>query len=144
VLLRRTLRTELAVGVVVLGVTGALATYPPADSIATGPYATQATIGPARLEVTVDPALVGLNGVHLYLFDRRTGAQWDDAVEVRTTATLPGKGIGAMAIDLRKAGPGHYTAEGASFGVAGEWTLRVQARVSDFDQYEARVTVPVK
>ena len=29
VLLRRTLRTELAIAVVVLGVTGALATYPP-------------------------------------------------------------------------------------------------------------------
>jgi copper transport protein len=144
VLLRRTLRMELAIAVVVLGVTGALATYLPADSVAAGPYATHATIGAARLEVTVDPAQVGLNGVHLYLFDRKTGAQWDDAVEVTATAALPAKQIAAIPLELRKAGPGHYTAEGASLGVAGTWTFTVVARVSDFDQSETKFTVPIE
>ena len=144
VLLRRTLRTELAIGVVVLGVTGALATYPPSDSVAAGPFATSATLGEARLEATVDPASPGLNGVHLYLFDRRTGAQYDEALEVTATAALPDKDIAAIPLELRKAGPGHYTAEGASLGVAGEWTFAVTARVSEFDQFETRFTVPIE
>jgi copper transport protein len=144
VLLRRTLRIELALAVVVLGVTGALATYPPSESVAAGPFATSATLGDARLEATVDPAQVGLNGVHLYLFDRRTGAQWDEAVEVTATAALPSKRIAAIPLELRKAGPGHYTAEGASLGVSGKWTFTVTARISEFDQLETRFTVPVE
>ncbi len=144
VMLRRTLRAELAIAVVVLGVTGALATYPPSDSVAAGPFATSATLGEARLEATVDPAQVGLNGVHLYLFDRKTGAQWDKAVEVTATAALPSKQIAPIALDLRKAGPGHYTAEGAALGVAGDWTFSVTARVSDFDQSETKFTVPIE
>jgi copper transport protein len=144
VLLRRTLRIELATAIVVLGITGALATYPPSDSVAAGPFATHATLGDARLEVTVDPARTGLNGVHLYLFDRKTGAQWDKALEVTATAALPAKKIAAIPIDLRKAGPGHYTAEGASLGVAGKWTFAVTARVSDFDQFQTKFTVPIE
>ncbi|HVL94647.1 MAG TPA: CopD family protein [Solirubrobacteraceae bacterium] len=143
VLLRRTLRAELALGVIVLGVTGALATYPPAESVAAGPFATSAPLGPARLEITVDPAQVGPNAVHLYLFDRRTGAQWDEALEVRARAALPEADVEALPIELARAGPGHYTAEGAAFVADGDWRLTVTARVSEFDQHEARLTVPI-
>ena len=41
------------------------------------PFSGSADIGPARLELTVDPARVGPNEMHVYLFDRRAGAQWD-------------------------------------------------------------------
>ena len=42
VLLRRTLRAEAALALAVLGATGALAGYPPAETVASGPFATDA------------------------------------------------------------------------------------------------------
>ena len=74
VLLRRTLRAELLIGVAALAVTGALAGYAPSIAEGTGPFSADADIGPARLELTVDPARVGPNEVHVYLFDRASAA----------------------------------------------------------------------
>lgn len=143
VLLRRVLRAELAVGVVVLGVTGALATYAPGDVVAAGPASASTVLGPARLESTVDPARVGVNEVHLYLFDRRTGAQWDKPKQVTATAKLPSRDI-SLPVQLRKAGPGHYVATATALPVRGSWRLQVAARVSDFDAYTTTITVPVR
>ncbi|MEA2124593.1 MAG: copper transport protein [Solirubrobacteraceae bacterium] len=141
VLLRRSLRLELAVGIVVLGVTGALATYAPGKVSDTGPVSESAVLGPARLELTVDPARVGANEVHLYLFERRSGAQWDRAKELTATAE---RGALELPVDLRKAGPGHYVAAQATLPRRGTWTLAVSARVSAFDEYVAKVKVPVR
>ena len=54
-LLRRTLRAEVALVLAVLGVTAALVSYPPPDSLAGGPFGGSATLGPLRLEATMDP-----------------------------------------------------------------------------------------
>ena len=75
-LLRRALRGEVALIVVVLGVTAALAGYAPATAVQSGPFSGSASLGPAELEMTVDPARVGSNQVHLYLFDASSGAQF--------------------------------------------------------------------
>ena len=66
-LLRRTLRAEVALVLVVLGVTAALVSYPPPDSLAGGPFSGSARLGPLRLEATLDPARVGPNELHLYV-----------------------------------------------------------------------------
>ena len=76
VLLRRTLQAELGVGVAILAVTGALAGYAPSTVVAKGPVSREADVGPAHLQATLDPARVGANQLHLYLFDRRSGAQF--------------------------------------------------------------------
>ncbi len=144
VLLRRTLNTELAIALVVLGATGALAGYPPANTVAAGPYSTDARIGPARLELTVEPAAVGSNELHVYLFNRADGRQYDATKELTVTAELPGKQIHPIALDARQAGPGHYVVSGAAFGVKGDWEVEVVARVSDFDEYRTTVKVPIR
>jgi copper transport protein len=144
VLLRRTLNTELAIALVVLGATGALAGYPPANTVAAGPYSTDARIGPARLELTVEPAAVGSNELHVYLFNRADGRQYDATKELTVTAELPGKQIHPIALDARQAGPGHYVGSGAAFGVKGDWQVEVVARVSDFDEYRTSVKVPIR
>lgn len=143
-LLRRTLRLEVALVVVVLGVTGALAGYPPATAQQSGPVSVSAPLGPAELEATVDPARVGANQVHLYLFDARSGAQFTGIEELTLTATEAGKSIGPLPLQPRRAGPGHYVVQGALLGVAGEWRLAVTMRVSAFDQYEAKLEVPIR
>ena len=136
-----TLRIELGVAVVVLGVTGALATYAPGKAPSVGPFSDSAVLGPARMELTVDPAAPGVNEAHLYFFDRRTEAQWDETKELNARAS---RGDQALPLDFVKAGPGHFVAQQATLLTQGDWIVRVEARVSDFDQYAAEVEVPVR
>ncbi len=136
-----TLRIELGVAIVVLGVTGALATYAPGKASSLGPFADSAVLGPARMELTVDPAAPGINEAHLYFFDRQTGAQWDKTKELTARAS---SGDEELPLDFIKAGPGHFVAQQATLPTQGDWIVRVEARVSDFDQYAAEVEVPVR
>ncbi|HEY6891572.1 MAG TPA: copper resistance protein CopC [Solirubrobacter sp.] len=144
VLLRRTLRLEFLLGLTAIAVTGALSSYAPSVAESSGPYATTAIIGPARLEVTVDPAKVGPNQLHLYLFDRKTGAAFEQTKELDVTAAMPSKHVPPLTLNSHVAGPGHYVVDGATLSVKGDWTISVTDRVSDFDQYQTRFTVPIK
>jgi copper transport protein len=141
--LRRLLIIELVLGAIAIGVTGALSTYAPSIAVSSGPYATSAVMGPLRLEVTVDPAKAGPNQLHLYIFDRNTGAPFDETKEIRVTAALPEKGIAPISMVPHVAGPGHFVVDGASLSVKGKWAMTVADRVSDFDEYEARFRVPI-
>jgi copper transport protein len=143
-LLRRTLRAEVAAIAVVLTVTGALAGYAPAKTIATGPVQVTSTVGPAQLSLDVDPAQVGANDIHIYLLDPKSGAQYAKVKELTVTATLPSKGIGPLSLQVQDTGPGHWTIPAAILGAPGTWTLDLTARVSDFDQYERKVTVRIR
>jgi len=141
---RRALRAEVVLVVAVLGVTAALSSYPPSTARTAGPVSETTTVGPAQLQITVDPAAVGANEIHLYLLNPADGSQWDEAEEVRLRAVQPDRDIGPIDVELSKAGPGHYvTTTGALLGVPGDWTLDVAVRVSDFDQYEQRIEVPI-
>jgi copper transport protein len=143
-LLRRALRAEVALIAVVLAVTAALSAYAPSIAVASGPVSRTATVGPAQLQMTVDPARVGANEIHLYLIDPRSGAQFDRAKEVDVDALQSAKGIGPLREPASKAGPGHYVVPSALLGVPGTWSLRVTVRVSDFDEFESTVTVPIR
>ena len=144
VLLRRTLRAEVALGVAALAVTGALAGYRPATAVSAGPYSGSKDLGPARAELTVEPARAGANEVHVYLFDRSDGRQYDAPKEVRFEASLPGKGIEPIELEATKAGPGHYVAGAAALAPAGDWRLELIARISDFDELRATYKVPIE
>ncbi len=143
-LVRRALRGEVAFVVVVLGVTAALAGYAPATAVQSGPFSASSSLGPAELEMTVDPARVGSNQVHIYLFNAKNGAQFTGIKELKATATFPEKSIGPLPLEPQPSGPGHYTVQGAPLNVAGNWELEVSMRVSAFDEYTAKVEVPVR
>ncbi len=144
VLLRRTLRAEVALGVAALAVTGALAGYPPATAVSAGPFSGSADLGPARAELTVEPARAGANEIHVYLFDRSDGRQYDAPKEVRFEASLPEKGIEPIRLEATKAGPGHYVVGAAALAPAGDWRLELIARISDFDELRATYKVPIE
>jgi copper transport protein len=144
VLLRRVLRVEVALGVAALAATGALAGYAPADAQPVGPFSASASLGPARAELTVEPARPGPNEVHLYLFDRRDGRQYDAPKEVRIEAALPERSIEPLKIAATKAGPGHYVVSGAALSPPGDWELEVVARVSAFDELRTGFEVPIR
>ena len=144
VLLRRALRAEVALGVAALAVTGALAGYPPATAVSAGPYSGSADLGPARAELTVEPAGAGANEIHVYLFNRSDGRQYDAPEELRLEASLPEKDIAPIRLEATKAGPGHYVVGAAALAPAGDWRLELVARISDFDELRTTYTVPIE
>jgi len=141
---RRSMRGELALMVGVFGVTAALVGYAPPIDLAQGPFSTTASLGPAELEMTVEPAKVGLNTVHVYLIDAKTGAQFTATKEFTVTARLPAKGIGPLPLTANLAGPGHYVLSSAVLSPGGTWQLLVTDRVSEFDEYSRAISVPIK
>ena len=62
---------------------------------------------------------------------------------MRLTAEMPARGIAKITLEPNVAGPGHYVVNAASLGVAGDWTMELTVRVSDFDEYAQRFTVPI-
>ncbi len=142
--LRRTLRAEIVLMAVVLAVTAALVAYSPSADTPSGPLSDTADFGPARIELTVDPARAGTNEVHVYLFDKRTGAQYDRPRRLTIAAVEPELDIGPIELDVRKAGPGHYTVARADLAPAGDWSLVVRAPVSDFQELRTAIEVPIR
>jgi copper transport protein len=142
-LARRTMRGELAVMLCVFGVTAALIGYAPPIDAASGPFSVDTTLGPAELEMTVEPAKVGLNTIHLYLIDAKTGAQFTATKELTATAKLPAKGIGPLPLKPIVAGPGHYIFSSAVLSPGGTWEIEIVDRISEFEQFSRTVKVPV-
>jgi copper transport protein len=142
--LRRSLRAEVLLLLAVFGVTAALVSYPPSTAVPSGPVSKTVSLGPADLQLTVDPARVGPNTMHVYLSDKRTGAQYDKVKEFSVKLSQPSKNVGPLDAGARKAGPGHYVMTGAVFGVSGDWNVQVTARVSEFDAYYSTIKVKIR
>jgi copper transport protein len=141
VLARRVLRGELALMLSVFALTAALVSYAPPIDAASGPYSTSTSIGQADLQITVEPARAGLNTIHLYLIDAKTGAQYTATKELTVTARLPAKGIGPLPLKANVAGPGHYVLNSAVLSPAGIWSIEIVARVSEFEEHTRTLKV---
>jgi copper transport protein len=141
--MRSNLRVETALVVAVLAASAALVGYPPPESVQSGPVSGNTLVGSDRLDYTVDPARVGPNEIHLYLFDDETGAPVD-VNSMEAAFSLPESGIPPIDAELRKAGPGHYTAPSAMLAVPGGWRAEVTVRLSRFDQLSTTFEVPVE
>jgi copper transport protein len=143
-LAQRTMRGEFALMLCVFGVTAALISYAPPIDAASGPFSINTSIGPAELEMTVEPAKVGLNTIHLYLIDAKTGSQFTATKELTATAKLPSKGIGPLVLKPIVAGPGHYVLNSTVLSPGGTWDIEVIDRVSEFEQFSRTVKVPIR
>jgi copper transport protein len=150
VLLRRALRAEVVLLCGVLAATAILVGSPPPRAVAgatgayAGPYSADVPLGTQRLQMTIDPARVGANEMHVYLLDARTGAPYTGSKELSVDAALPSKGIGPLHLDVSPGGPGHWIVSDAQLAPAGDWRVTVTNRVSDFDEYETKLKVPVR
>ena len=82
--------------------------------------------------------------MHVYPFDRRSGARYDKVEEVTASVTLPSESVPPVPVMFPRAGLGHYVSMGARCPIAGDWRLSVTARVSDFDEYEKAFKVPIR
>jgi copper transport protein len=143
-LLRLTLRSEVALVLVVLGVTGALTGYAPPTSASGGPQSVSKRMGPLDLELAVDPASVGVNELHVYLFRASDGTPFTGTKELTVRLSQPGRGIGPIDARMRSGGPGHFLADALTLSPGGTWQIEVTDRVSDFDEYATKVIVKVR
>jgi copper transport protein len=60
------------------------------------------------------------------------------------TATLPSKQIGPLMLQVNKAGPGNFVVSDAQLTPGGEWKLEITDRVSAFDEFAKKLTVPIE
>jgi copper transport protein len=141
---RGTLRAELALALVVFGVTAALIAHAPPIDASAGPFSATTTLGGAELELTVEPATVGPNTIHVYLIDAKSGTPFLATKELTLSASLPSKAIGPLRLKTFPAGPGHYAIDGAVLSPSGSWRIAITDRVSEFDSYSRTIAVPIR
>ena len=142
-MLRRAMRAEVAVAVLVLAVTAALVRSAPPAS-AGGPETRELDIGDIRVEMIIEPATTGPNDYHFYLFDRETGAQVRRVEEMTLRLAQPDEGIGPISLDVPYKSPAHYELLGPALGVPGEWDVALDVRLSRFDLETARTEIEVR
>ena len=128
--------------VVVVGVTAALVAEPPAKAQAGGSVTREGEVGPFLYTLTVDPARVGRNEVHAYVLER-TGqpAQVD---EIGLSASLTDPDVGPLPLEATPAGPGHVVVPAAELPLPGDWTLQLDVRRGEFDEWTATTDIPIR
>ena len=159
---RRFLRvagTELGIMVVIVGVTAVLVNSEPSRTMAmemeagehevmdgsttpTGePFEGSVVLGDMEAMVTVDPAVAGDNTITIMFMDAA-----ELPSEVTVSASLPSQGIGPLDLvaEPDPAVQGSYVIEGASLSIAGDWDLRIEALMGEFDLLTETVTVPIR
>jgi copper transport protein len=142
--LRRSMRAEILVALVVLAATATLVRAAPPAAEASGPVVRELDVGPLRLQMDIEPAKVGPNALHLYFFDRRTGAQVDRVKQVTVRLNQPEKKIGPIKLRIPRKGPAHYELLGQALGVPGKWEAEIDVRISRFDQHTAETTFELR
>ncbi|MBS2539949.1 copper resistance protein CopC/CopD [Catenulispora sp. NF23] len=148
--LRRSVASEVGLGVCVLALTAALVNAPPARTAFTasaGPVSASATFnsggpgGTGTIQVTVDPAKTGADTVHLYTLGP-TGKQ-EQVLQVQASFTLASRALGPLQVTLRNAGAGHLIGD-AALPIAGTWRLAVTVRTDDLDETTVQIPITIR
>ena len=147
--LRRSVAAEFGLAVVVLAVTALLVESQPAAETApkagpvtaSTPFDTGSANGAGTVTVTLDPARVGSDQVQVSVLDKTGKAE--PVPEVDASLALPAQQLGPIKIDLKTAGPGHYSASDVLVPMTGTWQVVVTVRTTDIDQATVIVNVNV-
>jgi copper transport protein len=157
----RTIGAELTIMVAVIGVTAVLINAEPArtelemeamasdehgamtdgETAVHEPFEGTVQLGDMEAMVTVDPAMPGENTITITFMDTA-----EPPSEVSVSASLPSEEIGPLDLQAEAdpAEPGSYVVEGASLTIPGEWELRIEARMGEFDLLTETITVPIQ
>jgi hypothetical protein len=90
--------------------------------------------------VMVDPAMPGDNMIRLTFTSPP-----ENLTRVSASASLPSQDIGPLDFEAEPdpAEPGAYVIENASLSIAGEWELRIEALLGEFDLLTETIAVPI-
>ena len=72
---------------------------------------------------------------------KRQNKPIDVANTLTVEMSLPAKDLGPITRQVVKLSPGHYVVDGDELSLAGDWTITLSVRTSDFT--EERTTFPV-
>jgi len=106
----------------------------------TGPFEGTVALGEAEAAVTVQPAMPGENTITIAF-----SQEPENLTEVTASASLPSQNLGPLDLTAKpdRAEPGTYVIERASLSIPGDWELRIEALIGQFDLLTDTVTVPV-
>ncbi|MGH8878874.1 MAG: copper resistance CopC/CopD family protein, partial [Stackebrandtia sp.] len=146
---RRLILTELAIGVVVLGLSSVLVQAVPAQG-AVAPTAQEQPQTFSKtvktdlftLQVELEPVTVGRNEAHLYLFEP-DGVTEMEAEEWTASFGRPSEGISLVRFDLALLSPNHASGE-VELPQKGKWTFEFKIRTSKLDRETVTTVVSVK
>lgn len=153
VIIRRTIRIEFAAYLFILGAAMALTlTSPPRAIVAGGAAApgmsmdgfrATAKSGDYSADIEVTPARAGENMLMVTVKDK-TGAPITTMADLEVTANLPAAGISDVTVKGQNVGNGMWHVTFKEMIIPGDWTVRIDAFVTDFDKVGMETTVPIK
>ncbi|MFF4771592.1 copper resistance CopC/CopD family protein [Microtetraspora fusca] len=148
--LRRSVVTEVVLGVAVVSITAVLVDTAPARTSYAPPVHTKVPVpaaadgadpatGPrgGSVEVKIEPARAGSNVADIYITGR--DGSLVAVPEVSGELESRDRSVPAFPVKISAAEPGHYVANSMSIPYPGAWVLRLDIRVSDFDETPVRV-----
>lgn len=137
-------RSEVALIVVVLCLTGVLTHVTPARSAArSGPVTVTAPLGSGTVDVTIDPSRPGRNNIHAYVLTA-SGRPADRYKTATMRLSLKAEDIGPLDRTPVRAGPGHFQLVATELALAGDWDLTITVKPDRFTEQSATVTLPVR
>lgn len=137
-------RTEVALIVVVLCLTGVLTNVTPAKAAAVGgPVTVSAPLGSGTVDVTIDPSRPGRNDIHAYILTA-SGRPANRYKTATMSLTLPAQDVGPLDRTPVRAGPGHFQLVATDLALAGDWDLTITVKPDRFTEQSATVTLPVR
>ena len=140
--LRRTVRAEVLIAVVILAITALLVDARPAYEATTGPvYATLKT-SHLWFDVVIAPGKTGPNDVHLTATTPTGGIA--SPLEMSMELTNAAHDVGPLKVDFLVAGPGHELANGFQIPFAGQWRVTVTALVDQTTEVTATQVVTIR
>ena len=143
--LRRMVTYEALAIVAVLGFTAVLVNTTPArTAVVSEAKVVNLTDDTANgtVNLVVSPARAGRNSIHVQYADQ-AGKPVDVANTLTIELSLPAKDLGPITRQVVKLSPGHYVLEGDELSLAGEWTITLAVRTSDFAEERTSFQVPV-
>lgn len=151
--MRKTLRMEMVLGVVLLGVVAVLTNGTlPAGEIqeaeaadATGLRLVEFT-GNTRFEIDVEPYTTGLNGIYVRA-SNLDGSPVEDETGVRVKISNPERNISPVALELDGAGEVEGVQEYSGelvFGFAGRWLVEVESQREEGANESVTLSLQVK
>ena len=138
--LRHTVRAEVLLLVLVLGVTALLVGItPPTDS---SMVSLDTTMGEYRVRAVIEPARAGSNEINLFVIDA-AGRRSDQLDDLQLRLTHVDKSIGPIDRQPLRVDEGHYVLTGTELALAGSWRIELLARPDPDEQLAAAITVAV-
>lgn len=140
---RRFLRaagTECTLFVAIVAVTAVLVAEPPARGMAamdmtTGTLITYGRVGPLDTRIAISPGAAGRNRIELDFSGKPAIA------DAKVSASLADSGIGPLRFQARRAGPHRFVVDRADLPLSGTWSLFLEVRHGNFDEWARTVSV---